>query len=344
MGIIRYNYLGRKMIGGGLDAENHRSLIFEEYYELDNVEDIPTFLAFLNPAGRIVHSFPCFRIQTSRVERITAPLANGSVTLTIAVTCTTNSDIMERDRNGSEVTENTPPWLYGLEKFKIVSAIQQENVTYIWPAADSDQPTDGLRLFRSEDKPLAMRNTAGVPIEATTSRGLAELSFIYNLQNINPDAPWLYVSKINKYPIKIAGIEFPKRTIQIRSITMDQVVERNNDASVRWEYYKVGVQFVIDPQTFNRDYLNTSLSIRRPEGLSRIWSWGDGKYFGSFANYIDSGFDDGEEMGEPMFLTESGTTLSPYDSEGKQIPVYLPGSVYEPIDFEILEFPEERYY
>ena len=343
MQVINYSYLGRKLTGGGLDSSNHRHLTFEEYYRLEKVDDLPSFMAFLTPAGRIIHGIPCFRISSSRVERITSPRADGSVTITIAVTCTTKSDIQEKDRNGNNVTEDTPPWLYGLEKFKIQSALQQENVTQIWPAGNVNPPAEGIRISRSKETPLAMRNTAGIPLEVTASRGVAEMSFTYNLEEINTNAPWLYVAKINRNPVRIAGTDFPERTLQIRNISFDMVVERNRDTSIRWTYYKVGIQFLIDPRTFNRDYLNTGLYVLRPNGPTRLWNWGEGKYYGSLKEYIESGYDDGEEVSEPVFLNESGTAPAPFDQNGKQLPVYLPGSIFEPIDFAVLKFPEERY-
>ncbi|MDO5554727.1 MAG: hypothetical protein Q4G68_13295 [Planctomycetia bacterium] len=328
MSIINYNYLGRRYLGGGLEASGNRYFDFEETYELARVEDLPSFLAFLSPVGRLVHRFPPFRIQSSRVLRISEPKPDGKVILAINVHCATEGrgDFLEYDLNGNPVTENTPPWLCRARNVRMTSVGETEHATRVWPV-DSERPAPFM-------------NTAGVTLQADISRGLSQLSFSYCLQSASPNFAWQYPFKTNRDPICLLGLNFPARGVLIQSLSVQPGIDRNPDTGVRWRYVRIDIQFLIDPDGFNKDYRNVGTSVRTIGGLMRLWNWNRGTMFGSYNSYLESGYDDGEEVNEPLYLDNSGMFVSPFDENGHQRETWLRGCVYEPADFSPLWLPE----
>lgn len=339
--IIKVDYLGRKFIGGGIDEEGNRSLRFEEYFKLDDARNLPTFLAFLSPPGKVIHRFPCFRIKSTQVERITQPTPDGSVTITISAQCETRKDIQELDTNDEPVTENTPPWMWRLENYRVNSVTQNENIVSYWGAGNIGQPTNGYRIPQFKDVQYPYTNTAGTPMEGETTRAITQISFDYNVQYIDRNVTWMFPQKINASPVRIAAMNFPERTVLIQDITLNYIIERNPDTSIRWEYFKVSVTLLADPKTYNRDFLNLGTNVYSHGGVVRLWTWGAGRYTGIRDAYASSGYTDGEEITEPVFLAPDGTSASALVEHNKQIPIYLTGSVYELVDLQLLGLPEE---
>lgn len=339
---IAYEFLGRKYTGGGLD-ENERRLEYEEYYRIECVQDFPAFVALLNPTGRLVHELPAFRIRSSSVKRISDPMPDGSVTITVHVISTSRRDMFETDIFDNPVTENTPPWHLRVEDFRIASAAQEESVKCIWPGINDVTSYGALRsVFVSKDYPVPFLNSAGEPLDAVVSRGLSQMSFSYNLKTINPNATWKYSFKTNRFPVVICGLDIPERAALIQTIAMERKIDRNADGSVRWDYYKVAVQFLLDPESFNKDYHNLGTRIKTENGIARIWTWNCGTEFGTLDDYYRSNYADGEEIPDPVYLSPDGSTVTGFRPNGTQIPIYLNGCVFEPIDFNFLNLPRVR--
>lgn len=327
--MIEYHYLGRRYVGGGLDSENNRSYDFEEDYELSRVEDLPSFLACLSPAGQLVHFFPPFRIKTSKVTRVTDPKPDGKVILTIAVHCSTcgNGDYYEFDLNGNPVTENTPPWLWRARNIQLVSTGESEHATRVWPVG--------------ETSPQPFVNTAGVPLEAEVSRGLSLLSFTYYLEEIDPDLAWKASFRTNDAAVTLLDLDFPERHLLIQGMKVQPMTDRNPNAAIRWKYVRVDLQILIDPDGFDKDYLNVGTSIRTVGGLARLWSWNNGTAFGSYQACQNANADDGEEVSDPLFLDDSGMFVSSFVN-GRQQETCLRGCVHRPMDFSLLRVPLVR--
>ncbi|MDD3587250.1 MAG: hypothetical protein PHQ75_08700 [Thermoguttaceae bacterium] len=338
-----FEYIGKKYTSGGLDTDNFIVLEYDEYYRLQNVEELPLFLTRLAPVGRLIRETPPLRVQSSTVKRISEPLADGSVTVTVHISCSTRYDTLETDVFGNPVSENTPPWFLRPTEFRIVSATQEESVKCVWPGVSSITSYGGFRIeFLSKDDPVPFMNSAGELLDATVSRGLAQMSFSYNLQYVNPNATWLYCFKTNKYNTVICDLDFPERTVLIQNISMDKKCDYNNNGSVRWTYYKVQIQLLLDPDTFNKDYHNVGSHIKDGGGLAKLWRWNRGRSYGSLADYYESQYTDGEEIPGLMYLNKNGDSISGFDGQGNQIPVYLNGCIFEPIDFISLNLPRVR--
>lgn len=340
---IDYEYIGKKYTNAAIDSDNFLQLEYEEYYRLESIDQLPLFLSVLKPVGRLVQQFPPFRVQSTTVKRISEPMHDGSVTLTVHVSCSTRFDLIETDINGNRVTDNTPPWCLRPADFKIVSAAQEESVKCVWPGISTVTSYGGhRRAFQSQDDPVPFLNSAGEPLNATVSRGLSQMSFSYNLRSIDPNATWRYCFKTNKFNVIICGLVFPKRTVLVQNIAMDQKTDYNNDGTVRWNYYKIHIQLLLDPDSFNKDYHNIGSHIKSNKGVAQLWRWNRGRSYGTLADYYDSGYTDGEEIPEPMYLNSQGDSISGFNSDGCQIPVYLNGCVYEPVDFNHLDLPRVR--
>ncbi|MDO5565894.1 MAG: hypothetical protein Q4G59_04495, partial [Planctomycetia bacterium] len=162
MTTINYEYIGNKYTSGGLDSDNYLVLEYDEYYRLENVEDLPLFLTKLNPVGRLIQEVPPLRVRSNTVKRISEPLSDGSVTVTVHVSCSTRFDMLETDVFGNPVSEYTPPWCLRPTDFRIVSATQEEAVKCLWPGISTITSYGGLRIeFQSKDFPVPFLNSAG---------------------------------------------------------------------------------------------------------------------------------------------------------------------------------------
>ncbi len=324
--IIQYEYIGRTILGGGVDEENSRYCLFEEIYRLNSINDLTTFIGFLPSSGRLVQRWPSFRIKTCTLERISDPRADGKVDIVVKYKCSTRVDIEETDQNDMPLTETTPPWENRLEDFLITTIPQKETATGFWPY--------------NSDIQQVFCNSAGVPFEGSITRGLSRISFSYNLEMIDLNVTWSHVFKVNKNTIQVAGMVFPKRTLMIQNIDIKRRREYNNDGSLLWSYFKIIITLLADPGSFDRQYANVGYHVRTSQGLCRLWCWNNGATFGTYTNYIASGAADGEEVTEKMYLTVTGMNVSPFINDGRQVPVYQTGSLYEPVDFEFLKLPK----
>ncbi len=323
---LQYEYLGRRILGGGVDDDNIRTCTFEEYYRLMNIDDLTTFVGYLPSSGMLVQYFPAFRIKTCELNRISEPRSDHKVDISVKYKCSTLYECdVEKDQNNNILTEMTPPWLWRIQNFQIVTESEKSTTYNVWPSESI------------VSVPLA--NSAGVLFDGTVSRGLAHISFSYNLQYVNPDSVWLYVFKTNAYPAVVAGLNFPERTLLINKIEIRKKYLYHRDGSIKYEYYNVSLELLADPQSFNKPFPNLGDHIMTQNGLARLWTWGQGSCYGTLAEYILSEATDGEEVGEPVYLAKSGTCISPFVN-GQQAPVYLIGSLFQPINYEFLKLPK----
>lgn len=323
---IQYEYLGRRILDGGVEEDNIRVCSFEEYYRLHTIDDLTKFVGYLPSCGTLLQRRPAFRIKSCLLERISEPRKDHKVDLVIKYNCSTRFDTVEKDQYNNELTEMTPPWLWRIQDFQIVTETENDTTNIYWPSTSSI--------------PVPFCNSAGVPFDSSVSRGLAHLSFSYNLQYANLDSVWQYVYKTNADPVVIAGLAFPPRTVLINKIDIKKKFIYHKDDTLKWSYYNVSVDLMADPYGFDKNYPNMGEHIITTNGLTRLWTWGKGTYYGTLADCIASGAKDGEEVCDPVYLTATGTSISPF-LFGKQIPVYLRGTLFEPINFNFLNLPRE---
>lgn len=123
------------------------------------------------------------------------------------------------------------------------------------------------------------------------------------------------------------------------------VTDENNDCAATQDYmltqksvYSQGI--AATPVTFfdnaPSDY---SFTVMQRNKLAAIYQ-DDGHYYTKAQHDLSRPGHDMEPIAEPMFLSRDGTKLSPFRSDGKQVPVYLKGCIYESIDFSELGIPE----
>lgn len=322
---INYEYLGRRILDGGVEEDNIRICSFEEYYRLENIDDLTTFVGYLPSSGTLLQRRPAFRIKSCLLERISEPRKDHKVDLVVKYKCSTRFDTVEKDQNNNELTEMTPPWLWRIQDFQIVTESEEDTANIYWPAYSSE--------------PMPFCNSAGVPYDGTVSRGLAHMSFSYNLQYANLNSVWQYVYKINADPVVVADIAFPPRTLLINKIDIKKKNIYHKDETLKWSYYNVAVELMADPRGFDKSYPNMGVHVITASGLSRLWTWGKGKYYGTLGDCIANEIKDGEEVCDPVYLSPSGTSISPFIG-GRQIPVYITGTLFEPINFNFLNLPK----
>lgn len=327
---IRCEYEGRRF--ENVDVSDGASVVYVETYRLNN-DDFLLFQTFIPRKGRVVLRRPAFVLESASAKIIAGPTPRGEIVVEVEYRAGPLQREQQTDQNGNETSDETPPWLYRVENWKASTATEETTPAYYYPA--------------TSNVPAPFVNTAGVPLQATATRGLTDVSFSYNVRSINASALTTFRDAINAFPITVAGDFYAARTLKIEQIDATLKEDRATDGSVLWRYYTINVRFLCDPQTWNRDFLNVGTRVADVAngGLRRIWSWTDanGKIvYGSYQNGLNACAQDLATVDEPLFLTPDGTNISPFDASGRQIPTYLTGSVYRPVDFSPLLLPSVR--
>ena len=282
--------------------------------------------------GRAETVFGWFRVDSVSLQREGSQIVQGDSTI-IHVRVTMNLTMVTADTEG----EYTEPWRLPPYNFKIGTENLEQSAWQFYNTENIDQVT-GLPTL----EPFV--NTAGVPLQATTSRPLVRMPFSFNLEDIDPDWVYLWTGKINDDDVVICGIPFSAGQVKLESLSFEQMTETKQPTQEGGEpvdinYYKADAVFLIDPQTFERQYLNVGVHIKSGGGLRRLWTanYNGTTVYGTIDTIFN--FQNPEEVSENMFLDSTGALLSGFGSDGRQIPTYRTGYLEELTDFGGV-FPE----
>ena len=326
-----------KILSASVDL--NRKIVVEYYYTLDSIDELAPLVVSCKRRGQgIIFGYgnvyyygtvDGISIQNKGVE------ADGTIHVSLSMT------VIVGDTSPTLVDPCAQP--AKPYNFKMGSVSLDETPDEFYPCEGDIIEPNGA------NSPLPFINTAGVFLEATRTRGLVQISFSYNVPMIsfNINTCWQWIGKTNSSMITVAGITFGPRTLKIENLTFEYTRDELKDRfenPVVWQYYRCDVVLTADPQSFNRRYLNVGTSIIRDKALNQLYSWhntSNGKReFGTYHEYPGgTGAEGLDAVTEPMFLTESGTGISPTDSTGRQIKTHRYGCMLIPANFALLGLP-----
>lgn len=338
----------------------NRTLTMEKVYQITPAEFVPLVLR-LPKKGRVhlieVDGVWCwFQIDSVSVERLGTAIPSsitGAGTLRAGTFLVRAELVMSLLKRGAE--PDTPPWELPAYRFRASPVPLETGIREFYPTA-GDALLGAAGVFSAVPFPFV--NTAGVPLDAKTTRPLTRFQFYYNLEATAAGAAgaaeflWFWPGHCNASAVRFAGIVFPPLTLLFESFSYEECEEdysyrrfaggAETAVSGTWRYLKCRVSLLADPETFARSYANAGAHIAGKSGIERLWNWtaeNGALAFGPYAAAKPHG--DAQEVTETLFLNDTGTGLSPFGSDGRQVPTVRRGVVLEPLDFNLLGLPED---
>lgn len=271
-----------------------------------------------------------FQVESVSVEREGSPFTRGDKTL-IHVRVKTELSLVTTEAEGGS-SQYTFPWDLPPYNFKLSTELLQQSA---W---------DFYSTVNQQREPFV--NTAGVPLQAEVTRPLVRMSFSFNLYDIEPNWVHQWTGKVNNDTVKICGITFQPGMVKLESLGFEVCndtvpSETEGAAPDPIYYYKCDVSLLIDPQTFERQYLNVGVHYIKNGQLRRLWTVNNSGtiIYGAIEDVIP--YPNPEEVTDNMFLNGDGTAISGFDSAGRQIPTYRTGYLEELVAFSDIELPDE---
>ena len=270
-----------------------------------------------------------FQVDSVNVEREGSPFLRGSSTL-IHVRVRVQLSLITSEESG-ESQQYTYPWDLPPYNFKLGTELLQQSAWDFFCTESADSANWSRVPFV---------NTAGVPLQAEVTRPLVRMSFSFNLYDIDPNWVHIWTGKVNNDEVTICGIKFQPGMVKLESLSFEVCndtipSEQENAEPEEIYYYKCDVSLLIDPQKFERKYLNVGVHIRDNNGkLRRLWTANNNGTieFGSIDSVI--GYSNPEEVTDNMFLNAAGTDVSGIDSNTqRQTPTYRIGYLEETCPF-----------
>lgn len=233
----------------------------------------------------------------------------------------------------------TFPWDLPPYNFKLGTELLEQSA---WDFLNTGK--DG---WATEREPFV--NTAGVPLQATVTRPLVRMSFSFNLAGIDPNWVHIWTGKVNSDGVMICGIWFEPGMVKLESLNFeiceDTPPAAGDQEPEPVEYFKCDVSLLIDPQKFERQYLNVGTHIMKGGALRRLWCarHNGGVTYGSLDDV--AGYENPEEVSENMFLNEDGDGIEGFTDDGRQTPTYRTGYLEQTCPFSAenggIGLPEE---
>ena len=341
---------GYPVITGGSTGESY-SITVEKVYEIlsDHFIDLVLYqpkkgqpvcvqIPVQDASGGTATAWGWFQTDSVSIQREGTPfikrgLKNGepeNFTI-IQVRVTLSLTMLTRTMQDYVYPWDLPPY-----NFKLGTELLEQSA---W-----DFLNTGEDEWAQEREPLV--NTAGVPLQATVTRPLVRMTFSFNLYDIQPDWVYRWTGKVNNDFVVICGIGFEPGMLRLESLNFEVCSETPPSAGgaepEEISYYKCDVSLLIDPQKFERRYLNVGTHIRTPGGLRRLWcaTHNGNLIYGTVDSVI--GFENAEEVSENMFLGPDGDNLMAIDPDtGRQYPSYRTGYLEETCAFSEIGLPEE---
>lgn len=337
--------------------DNYEKSYFE-VYELDSIADFNSLLFAVKKKNTLVCEVdkdgknPVFWIVDSASLSKRQPMPGGRVQVEITLH-------LRYLRSGNELLA---PWEMPAFNFRLAGAINEESASKFYPDVGDLWYQDGCN-----DELKDFVNTAGVMLEGTATFSTAQMSFSYAITMdtflLISDWFWSLSGKINSDTVTICGMQFPPRTLRLESLNAEYcetqkpgwattgfevrgnaVIYQSEVIDTLYKYYRIDATFTANPRTWNQSFLNVGTHVRRGNTVMRLWNWYSPlthePMWGTYGDYRMSGGENGEAVTEPVSLNIPGTGAMPCDETGRQIMTYRYGSLYEPIPFQDLGFPE----
>ena len=225
------------------------------------------------------------------------------INVKVSIDLTSISDPDKTDEYVSPLA--LPPY-----NLKCGTELLEQSVTHFYNTGTAQGGTPELQEFV---------NTAGVPLQASTTRPLLRVSFSFNVAEVVLADVYRYIGCVNSEPLTICGLDFDRYQVKLESLNMEACKEVHettlaNGTTVEetTNYIRVDVSLLIDPQTFERQYLNVGTHIVQDGGLHRLWcgtlNWKDNE-----AIQQSGGGSQGSQQGQQP------TPSNPSDSGGTEI-------------------------
>lgn len=258
---------------------------------------------------------------------------------------------------------DTPPWTWPVSNYKVASMQLEQSLDDIY---------DYSKLPEAEGYKVPLLSSAGTEIIASTNRSMSIVSFSYNLQTFNEANIFAYAGCANYFPVRIASINYPAATIMLQEASAEPRViaedgNEENPTGIKWRFYRINVQFLVDPKTFERKYQNRSTffiprgSTETQNGPAQIWTCtgasgsSEVRYFGTLSQIekiCNEATEErhkrsGQAVTEPMYLAENGA-INNWDSGTlqltavRQTPTYITGIPHPGSDFAGLQLPPNK--
>lgn len=321
---------------GDMKSADQKTFDYIETYEVNSVTTYLKFLARLPSPKTLLTLYLGNNMmivawcEGCDIRRLGAPLSGGRIQFTLTYN-------LSRPTKEDEANAEKPPWNYPVNDLSIDAVTEDISAEYYYP--------------KNSLVPERFVNTAGVMLEAAGKVGMLQISFSYNVLEYDPNTAWRLISTVNAFPVKVVGYNFLQRELLLEKITAKEVktysTNEEGTETLKWSYWNVSVQFLANPRTWDKKYLNvgTHLLNASGTGLEQIWRWNNEScaVYGSYSNYRSAVLGglayDGEAVSEPMFLSSNGKVINGF-YDGKQIPSYIEGSLFYPADWSALDIPK----
>lgn len=328
-----------------------------EVYELDSIDDFNDFLFACKKKNTMVaekkgNRYVYFIVDSNNITK-RQPMPGGRVQVELTI----------KLRYFRSLEELLAPWELPAFNFRMSGGLVEESASKFYPGDDD-------LWYEEDDSPEGKNfvNTAGVMLEGTATYSTTQISFSYAVAVDTflrmQDWFWALMGKINCDTPIICGMRFPKRTLKIDSLNAEycevqkpglmptRIQQRGANVYIYttvvdtlYKYYRIDATFSANPRTWNQYFLNVGTHVKKDGMVQRLWYWYDQETqeprWGTYKEYRASGADNGEAVTEPVALNANGDGAeSELDEEGRQVMTYRHGSLYEPIPFGDLAFPE----
>ena len=346
-----------------------RSFVESSVWGVDDGNEIPELLnSYFLPYYDCYHPlrpiYRCKEVSVDSVEELAGEYGGYAVRVNVRWETKLNDD--DCDREGNQITEDTPPWLMPVEDFTLGTQTVEESMVKVWVPGK----------VAGEYKAVPFDNSAGTPLTASVSRYRLTMSFSYNMPPDYPDEfAFQFNGKVNADEVMVCGYTFYPTQLQIVSLGINYLRKRVEDG-FEIAYKKISVQLLGDPNTFFSEYANIGTVVARvkekEDGTKKpyrtqLWTAVCAKDFSvtegsetseeteykegevvygqrsTLIKMVREGKLDGatlEAVTEPMFLNEEGSDISKIDPETRrQKPVYLKGCPFEIVPFAPLGLP-----
>jgi hypothetical protein len=289
------------------------------------------FSRVLPARGSLHNTIPVFYTDTKTIREV-KEFGHDSRQVTIDILFKSSLGTKEYDAVGQIF-----PWLLPAQNYRVASTGTERTVR---------------ELYKENGSVIDMVNSAGSPIIVNSTRGQSSIRFEFYLQNFDENMIWQYANVVNSEPIRVAGMNYPPFTLRIDSLEANREESKAQDGSVAYYYWKIAVSLTGDPQTFNRKYLNSGTMARFGSASNPptpIWTASEDATikYGSREDMFEFNNETMEQISEPLFLTPegmiNGLTSDGVLIDGKNGQTYLEGIIEQPIPFQPIGFPLERF-
>lgn|GEM_PF-4883067 len=345
------------------EANDNYEKTYLYVYELESINEFNRFLGWCPKKNTLIYEPNTyddkgiyFVVDSCSISK-RSPMPGGRIQLEVTLKLRWLTDVEQHTAD---------PWALPPFNFRMSSAVNEESTSvfypgeYYLPGVDADtgngntEVWDDIWYSGNDDLPKAFINTAGVMLEGNATFTTTQMSYSYCVSAVTfanfQDWFWTTPGTINCDSILMCGMRFAPRTLKIESLSAEYCelqktgIIDNVATDVTYYYYRIDASFTINPRTWNQRFLNVGTHVNRNGVIQRIWNWSDPEtgdpQWGTYGDYRMAGGVNGEAVTEPVALDADGTGVMGIGSDGRMAMTYRVGSLYRPISFYELAFPE----